>query len=120
MLHHVAGQDRKVQLELFCQFVLPLLNQAAWSHHKATLKITAGDQLLDQQAGHDRLPGAWIVGQQKPQRLTWNHVSIDSRDLVGQGIHKAGVDGEIGVEKVGQLDPIRFCHEAKQCPVTVE
>ena len=61
MLHHVTGQDGEVQLELFCQFILPLLNQAAWSHHKATLQVTAGNQFPDQQAGHDRLPGARIV-----------------------------------------------------------
>ena len=41
----------------------------AGADDQAALQVPSDHQLLDQQAGHDRLAGAGIVGQEKPQRL---------------------------------------------------
>ena len=62
--------------------VLPLLGQVAWTDDKTTLYVAARDQFLDEQSRHDGLARTWVIGEQKAQRLTWEHGLIDGRDLV--------------------------------------
>ena len=119
-LDHVAGEDVELQAELLAEFVLPLLDKAARGDDQAAFEITASDQLLDQQAGHDRLSGAGVIGQQEPQRLARQHLAIDRRDLVRQGLDQAGVDGEVGVEEVRKLDPVGLGDQPEQTAVSVE
>ena len=65
------------------QLVLPLLGQATGADDHAPLEIAPGDQLLDEEASHDGLARAWIVGEEEPQRLPRQHGLVDRRDLVG-------------------------------------
>lgn len=64
------------------ELVLPLLDEATRAHDEAPLDVPADDELLDEEAGHDRLPGPRIVGQEEPQRLTREHGFVDSGDLM--------------------------------------
>ena len=61
----LAAQDVEREVELVRQLVLPLLHQAAGRDDQAALQAAPDQELLDEQAGHDRLAGAWIVGQQE-------------------------------------------------------
>jgi hypothetical protein len=63
LLGLLIGQDLDGQMETTVQLVLPLLGETAWADYKASLEVTARDQLLDEQPGHDRLARARVVGQ---------------------------------------------------------
>ena len=120
VLDHVAGEDVELEIELLAEFVLPLLNQAARRDDEAAFEIAAGDQLLHQQPGHDRLAGAGIVGEEEAKRLPRQHLAIDRRNLVRQRIDQTRVDRQIRVEIMRQLDAVGFRHEAQQCAIGVE
>ncbi len=111
----LAGQDVEAQLELEPQFVLPLVGQVAGHADQAALHVAADHQLLDEQAGHDRLAGAGVVGQQEAQRLAGQHLAVDAGDLVGQRLDQRGVDGQHRIEEVGQVDAVGLGHQAEQC-----
>ena len=119
-LELVVGQDLERQMEAAVQLVLPLLGQAARADDQAALEVAAGDQLLDQQAGHDRLAGARVVGQQEAQRLARQHRLVDGRDLVRQRLDERGVDREHRVEQVREADAVRLGDEPEQRAVAVE
>ena len=61
----VVGEDLERKLEPAVELVLPLFGEAAGADNEATLQVAAGDQLLDEQAGHDGLAGARVVGEEE-------------------------------------------------------
>ena len=87
---------------------------------EAALQVAARDQLLDEQAGHDGLAGAGVVGEQEAQRLARQHRLVDGRDLVRQRLDQRGVDGQHRIEQVRQADAMRLGDEAEQRAVAVE
>ena len=116
----VVGEDLEVQVEALVQLILPLLGQAAGTHHQTALQVAAGDQFLHQQSGHDRLAGAGIVGQQEAQRLPRQHRLVHRGDLMRQRLHQRGVHRQRGVEQVREVDAQRLGHQPKQLPIAVE
>ena len=116
----VVGHDLERKVEPAVQLVLPLLDEAPRAHDQATLQVPSGHQLLDQQAGHDRLARPRIIGEQETQRLPLEHLVVDGRDLVGQRIHQRSVDGEERIEQVGELDAVGLGHETEEGAVAVE
>ena len=56
--------------------------QAAGSYDQAPGHITPQHELLDVETCHDRLAGPGVIRQEEPKGLPWNHLLIDSRDLV--------------------------------------
>ena len=116
----VAGEDLEAEVEAPVQLVLPLLGQAAGTDHQTALQIAARDQLLHQQAGHDRLAGSRIVGEQEPQRLPRQHRLVDRGDLMRQRLHLRGVDRQCPVEQMGEVDAQRLRHQPKEIAVAVE
>ena len=102
----LVGQQVEPQPELEEQLVLPLLDQAARGDDQALLDVVAQQQLLDVEAGHDRLAGAGVVGEQEPQRRARQQLAVDRADLVRQRLHVAGGDGQHRVEQAGQRDPL--------------
>ncbi len=119
-LELVVGQDLERQMEAPVEFVLPLLDEAAGADDQAALEVAAGDQLLDEQARHDRLAGAGVVGEQEAQRLARQHRLVDGGDLVRQRLDQRGVDREHRIEQVGQADAVRLGDETEQRAVAVE
>ena len=116
----VVGQDLERKLEPSVELVLPLFGETAGADDEATRQVAAGDQLLDEQAGHDGLAGARVVGEEKAQRLARQHRLVDAGDLVRQRVDHRGVDGQQRVEQVREADALGLGHEPEQRPVAVE
>ena len=102
------------------QLVLPLLGEAAGADDEAALEVATGNQLFDQQAGHNRLARARVIGQQEAQRLTRQHRLVDGSDLVGQRLNQRGMDGKHRVKEVSQPDTVGLRDEAEEAAITVE
>ena len=110
----VVGQDLERQVEAAVELVLPLLGEAARADDQAALQVAAGDQLLDQEPGHDRLAGAGVVGEQEAQRLARQHRLVDGGDLVRQRLDDRGVDGQHRIEQMREADAVRLGDQAEQ------
>ena len=110
----VVGENLEGQMEAAVELVLPLLGEAARADDEAALQVAAGDQLLDQQARHDRLAGARVVGEQEAQRLPRQHGLVDRRDLVRQRLDDRGVDRQHRVEQVRQADALGLGDQPEQ------
>ena len=54
-------ENLECQSELQVQLVLPLVDQAARDDDQTALDVLSEDQLLDVEAGHDRLARARII-----------------------------------------------------------
>ena len=116
----VARQDVEGEAEFLGHFVLPLLDQRARRDDEAALQIAPDQQLLDEQARHDGLAGAGIVGEQEAQRLPRQHLAIDRRDLMRQRLDLRRRDGDVGVEEIGEADAVGLGGKPKQAAVGVE
>ncbi len=116
----LIGQQIEAQAELEEELVLPLLHEPAGRDDEALLHVIAQQQLLDVEAGHDCLAGAGVVGEQKAQRGTREQFAVHRADLVREGLHVAGGDGEHRVEQPGQRDALRLGHELEVAGVGVE
>ena len=116
----VVGQDLEGKMETAVELVLPLLGEAAGADDEAALQVAAGDQLLDEQAGHDGLAGAGVVGQQEAQRLARQHALVDGRDLVRQRLDHRGVDGQHWIEQVCQADALGLGNQSEKRAVAVK
>ena len=66
------------------------------------------------------MPGARVVGQQEPQRLTRQHRLVDRRDLVRERIDEGGVHGEHRVEQMRQANAMGFGHQPEQMAVAIK
>ena len=102
------------------KLVLPLFRQIARRHDQTTLQIAAGDQLLDEQTGHDGFAGTRVVRKDVPQRQAWQHLLINCRDLVWQGLNSRSVDRQIRVKQVCQMDAVRFGYKAHLIGICAE
>src|SRR5690606_10822187 len=78
----VVRHDLEGQSEAAVEFVLPLLHEVARTDHQTPLQVTAGNKLLDQEAGHDGLARAGIVCEQEPEGLARDHRLVDRSDLM--------------------------------------
>ena len=64
----VIGQNFKAEMKLGIQLVLPLFRQTAGRYDQTAFQVAAGDQLPDEQPGHDGLAGTGVIRQHKAQR----------------------------------------------------
>ena len=79
------------------------LGEIPGAHDHAAVQVTADQQFLDEQTGHDRLAGAGVIRQEKAERLPPQHLALDGGDLMRQRVHHRGVDGE---KRVKQMEPV--------------
>ena len=112
----VVRHDLERQVKPAVEFVLPLLGEVAGANDQAALQVAAGQQFLDEQAGHDRLAGAGIVGQEKAERLPRQHLAVDGGDLVRQRLDQRRVDGQQRIEEIGQPDSVGLRQQPEQRP----
>ena len=70
-------------------------------------------QFLEEQAGHDRLAGAGVVGQQEADARQLEEVVVDGLKLVRQRIDAGDGEREVGVVLVGQPEPQGLDAEAE-------
>ncbi len=108
------------QTEFLLHLLLPLFGQATGSDDQDLLDDAAKKQLLDQQAGHDSLAGAGIVGQQKTDAGQRKEVTVYGLNLVRQRVNDTGVDGKEGIELVGNANALGLGAKKKKGSVTVE
>jgi hypothetical protein len=85
-----------------------LLRQASGTNDKAALEVTANDEFLNEQPGHDRLAGAGIIRQEKTQWLAGQHGIVHCCDLVRQRLDHRGMNRENGVEQIREADSMSF------------
>ena len=116
----VVGEYLEGQMEAAVELVLPLLGEAAGADDEAALEVAACNQFLDEQAGHDGLAGAGVVGEQEAQRLARQHGFVNRGDLVRQWLDDRGVDRQHRIEQVRKTNALRFGDQAEQRSVAVE
>ncbi len=117
---HLARHDLEAEVELLTHLVLPLVDQHARADDEHAPRVAADHELLDEQAGHDGLAGAGIVGEQEVQRLAREHLLVHRRDLVRQRQDVGGAHRKQRIEEVGELDATRLAHEAEERAVGAE
>ena len=66
VVDHLTVEDLEREIELLRQLFPPLLHEAAGGDDQRSFAVGAEDELLEVEAGHDRLAGAWVVGEQEP------------------------------------------------------
>ena len=115
-----SGENRKAQSKLLEEFILPLVNEAAWSDNEDADSVGPHDQLADVKSGHDCLASARVVGEDKPQGLLRQHCLIYRSDLMGKRLYIRGMDGHHRIKKVRQMDPERLCCKLEILPGCVE
>ena len=118
-LDHVLGQDFEGERELLPQLVLPLLDQAPRGDDEATLDVAPDHQLLAEQPGHDRLTGTRIVSQEESERLTRQHLFVDSFDLMRKRVEIRRLDSKERIKQVSKRYPLRLGHEPEEIPVGI-
>jgi len=78
-------EQPEVEPELALELLGPLVDQAPGRDDQAAGEVTAQQQLLDVEPGHDRLARARVVGEQEPQRGARQQLLVDRADLVRNG-----------------------------------
>ena len=71
------------------------------AHYEASLQITAGDKLFDQQTSHDGLSRPWVICKEKSEGLAGHHRVIYRSDLMRQRVDDGRMYGEHRVEEMG-------------------
>lgn len=82
--------------------------------------VGAVHQLADQQAGHDGLAGAGVVGEDEAQRLLGQHGLVDGRDLMRQRFDVGGVHRHHRVEQRGLADAVGLQPELEVRAIGIE
>ena len=119
-LDGAARHQLEVEAELLPEFVLPLLNEAPRSNDQASCNIATQHQLPDQQPGHDRLTGTWVIGEKESQRLLGEETVVDRFDLVRIRLDVRRVDSSERIRKVRPLHPTCLRREPERRPITFE
>src|ERR1700687_2201673 len=101
-------------MEASIELVLPLLRKAAGTNHQATVQVPAGDQLFDEETGHDGLTSTRVISEQETEGLARQHGRVDRRDLVREGLDERGVNGEHGIEQMRQAGWMRCWGQPEQ------
>ena len=117
---HVAADDLEVLAELVLHFALPLEGEIGRRDDQRALDQAADLQLLEQQAGHDRLARARIIGQEEADARQLHEVVVDGLKLVRQRIDAGDGEGEVRVVLVGEAEPQRLDAEPEAARVAIE
>jgi hypothetical protein len=76
--------------------------------------------MINQQARHNRLASAGVIGKQAPQRLTRKQLPVNGSDLVWQRVNARTVDSEIWVEQVREPNALGLGGDPEYFPITIE
>ena len=115
-----AFHDEELLVELLLEFPLPLEGEVGRADDQNALGQAAQLQFPDQQAGHDRLAGAGVVGQEEAHAGELQQVVVDRLELVRQGIDARDRQAEVRIELVGDAERVSLDAQAKQAAVAVE
>ena len=112
-------EDKEGFVELFLELALPLEGQVGRTDHENPFDEAAQLELADEQAGHDGLTGAGVVGQQETYAGQLEEVFVDGFQLVRQRIDARDGKPEIGVELVGNAERIRLQADSQETSITI-
>ena len=84
---HLPAHDVERLTELVLHLALPLECEVCRSDDECPLDEAADLQLLQEEPGHDRLPGPRVVGQEEPDTGHLQEVVVDRFELVREGVH---------------------------------
>ena len=76
-------------------------------------------ELPDEEASHDGLAGAGIVGEEEPDAGQFHEVFVDRFQLVGQRVHAGYGEAEAGVELVGDAHGVGIQGQLQQFPIAI-
>ncbi len=119
-LKPVVRENLEGEVKTSVQLILPLLNEATWADDQAAVQVAADQQFLNEEAGHNGLAGAGVVGQQEAQWLARQHLAIDRGDLVWQRLNEGGMYSQQRIEEISQVDAVGLGNQSEQRPIAVE
>jgi len=106
--------------ELVLQLPLPLEGQVGGGDDQGAFHQATGLHLLQEEPGHDGLPGARVVREEEPDARQFQEVVVDRLQLVRERIDTGDGQGEERVVLVGQAQALRFHAEAERAGIAVE
>src|SRR5262249_8044679 len=115
----VAAEDDELLVELLLQLALPLEGEIGGADDEDAPGQPPELQLADEQAGHDGLASAGVVGEQEADPGQFEEVVVDGLQLVGQRIDPGDGQAEVGVELVSDAEGVRLETETKEAAVAV-
>ena len=105
-----AAGDAERQPEQGPHLPLPVADQPRRRHDQHAADQPPRQHLAHVQAGHDRLAGAGVVGQQEAQGRLPQHLLVDGDALVRQRVDQRGLGGERGIDQMPIGQPVRLRH----------
>ena len=115
-----VGQDIEAKAELRRELGLPLLDEASGRDDEAALEVAAELQLANEEAGHDGLARARIVGQNEAKWLPRQKRFVHRRHLVRKRLHVRPVHRHHRIEEMGELNSQRFGRELDRFRLGIE
>ena len=94
----VPAHDAERQAEQGAHFAFPVADQPGRRHDEHARHQTTRERLAQVEAGHDRLAGAGVVGQQEAERRPPEQVLVHGDALVRQRVDRRNLRGEGRVE----------------------
>ena len=88
-----------MERELLIQLVLPLLDETSGDYDKTPPDPPPRERFFDEQARHDGLTCAWIVGEQEPFGVPGEHVVVDGLHLMRQRFDVGSRHGQQRVKR---------------------
>ena len=101
-----ALHDGELLVELLPEFPLPLEGQVGGADDKYPLHQAPQLELADEEARHDGLARAGVVGEDEPDAGQFHEVLVDRFQLVGQRVHAGDGEAEVGIELVGNAQGV--------------
>ena len=122
----VVGPERgpadelELLAELVRHFALPLKGEIRRSDDQDPLGEAPGLELLDEEAGHYRLAGPGIVGEQEADPGKLEEILVDRFELMGERIDAGDREGEERVVFMGEAEPVRLNAEPESAGIAVK
>ena len=114
-----ALENDELLVELLLEFPLPLEGEIRGGDDQDSLGQAPQLQFPDEQAGHDGLAGAGVVGQQETYARQLQQEVVDCLQLVRQGIDPRYRQPKVGVKLVGNAQAISLNAKAQQSAVAL-
>src|SRR6185312_7288414 len=113
-------QHFELLVEFLLELALPLEREVGRADDEHALDQLAQLQLADKEAGHDRLAGASVVGEQEAHPRELQEVVVHRLELVWQRIDPADREPEIRVELISDAEGIGLKAKAQDTAVAIE
>ena len=116
----LALEDEELRVELLLQLALPLEGEVRGADDQDALGEPAQLEFADEQARHDGLARAGVVGQQEAHARELEQVVVDRFELMRQRIDARDREPEVGIELVGDAERVGLEAKPQQASVAVE